>query len=309
MSISFGSDPELMLVGKDGIQSAIGVVQGSIENRIRIKGHEFYYDNVLAECAVKPGTSKKEVLNNFRECLQIYAEMVKPFKLAAIASYIFPDSQLTHPDARKVGCAPDNCAYELKQVDPPKEMISSGNLRSCGGHVHIGSELLKGDGAEPILVIYMLDLFVGVPSLYLDRDITSARRRMLYGQAGRYRVKPYGLEYRSLGNFWLTTPRLTSLVYDLCVFAHEFVESGKAWELWEFDIEVFFNTENLSNAWKCNAYDPALMRKVINNGNKEEALSLLELAKGLMPEGLRNDLVVAIDKPPDDDMYSAWKIN
>ena len=30
-------------------------------------------------------------------------------------------------------------------------------------------------------------------------------RRKLYGRAGRFRVKPYGLEYRTLDNYWLGT--------------------------------------------------------------------------------------------------------
>jgi hypothetical protein len=114
----------------------------------------------------------------------------------------FPDQELDSEEARRAGCAPDMCAYEMKQKEPPKDLIQNGNLRSCGGHVHLGSELLASDGPEPILAIYMLDLFVGVPSLHLDFDSTSLRRRIIYGQSGRYRTKDYGLEYRSLGNFW-----------------------------------------------------------------------------------------------------------
>jgi hypothetical protein len=304
---TFGSDPELLLTKNGKPQSAIGVIQGTPDNRITIKGHQFYYDNVLAECAIKPGKSKKEVVENFRECFQIYAAMAKPYKLTPQASEIFPDSQLKHEDARKAGCAPDWCAYRQKLMDPPKEAIQSGNLRSCGGHVHLGSETLVSDGPEPIFAIFMCDLFLGVPSLFLDRDPTSARRRGIYGLAGRYRSKDYGVEYRSLSNFWLATPKLTGLIYDLAMFAHDVVEKGKIWEMWSFDIDEFFGDEP-ANAYKCLAYDPKAIQDGINTGDKKLVQPHWELVKKTLPAGLLADLEAALNRGPDDDFYKSWQL-
>lgn len=302
---TLGSDPELLIVKGTKPQSAIGVVQGTAENRIYIKGHAFYYDNVLAECAIKPGRSKKDVVGNFREALEIYAKMVRPFKLKPQACCDFPDSQLRHEDARKVGCAPDWCAYEVKLKEPPKEAIQNGNLRSCGGHIHLGSDLLASDGPEPILAIYLLDLFVGVPSLWLDKDPTSARRRAIYGHAGRYRSKDYGLEYRSLSNFWLTSPDLVGLIYDLCKFTHDYLEDGRGWDLWKFDEEVFYDTTELSEAWTC-SYDTAMLRKAINFGDQKLAEPLLKLAMDQMPKTLRTNVQAMMDRAEDGDFYANW---
>jgi hypothetical protein len=36
----------------------------------------------------------------------------------------------------------------------------------------------------------------------------------MYGQAGAFRIKPYGMEYRVLSNAWLQTPELMGWVYD-----------------------------------------------------------------------------------------------
>lgn len=305
--VSFGADPELLLTKQSKPYSAIGVIQGGPDNRIKVKGHSFFYDNVLAECAIKPGKSKKEVINNFRECLQIYADMVKPFKLTPQASINFPESQLRHPDARKAGCAPDNCAYAMKQMEPPKEAMENGNLRSCGGHIHLGSNLLVSDGPEPILAIYALDLFVGISSLFLDRDPTAARRRALYGAAGRFRTKDYGIEYRSLSNFWLESPKMTELIYDLCIFSHDFVEQKKMWNYWEFSEEILYSTTDLSKAWTCKGYNVDQLRNGINISDKKMIVSHFDLAKNVMPKGLQADLQKMIDRP-ESNFYQNWDL-
>lgn len=306
---SFGSDPEFLVVACDEPQSAIEIVGADSQHRIKKSGHEFYYDNVLAECAIKPGYSKSEVLENFRECICLYQQLVEPFSLKAQASAYFADAQLKHPDARKVGCAEERCAYLMQPVESPTYAITNGNLRSCGGHIHLGSELLASDGPEPILTIYMMDLFLGIPSLWLDRDPTSHQRRALYGQAGRFRAKKYGVEYRSLGNFWLQSPEMVSLIYDLSMFVQDFVESQRAWGLWEFDEDICCLTEDLSLAWYCRGYDQKLLQKAINQSDKILAEPFLKLAKEYLPDSLRSDLERAIDRPQDVELLQAWNVS
>ena len=301
--ITFGTDAEFMIRDGGKYRSAIGIVQGTNENRISLKGHEYYYDNVMAECAVKPSKNKKQTLKNITECLRLYSEMVDPFKLIAQASQEYPNSELTHPHAKIAGCEPDFCVYAMEMIDPPREKIRTGNLRTCGGHVHLGSKMLQADGPEPIRVIQMADLFLGVSSLWLDADETSPARRRLYGQAGRYRVKAYGIEYRSLGNFWLKNRELVSWVYDTCMFIHSFVESGEASKLWDFDIEVLYNGGEQSDAWKCTAYDPHRLKYAIDSSDKDAAKEYYDLAQSLMPSALKDELNRIIDSSLTCDNY------
>lgn len=318
MKFTFGSDPEFM-VTKDGKYfNAAGLVQGDAERRINIKGHEFYFDNVMAECAVKPGSTRKEVIDNFRECLAIYADMVRPFKLHIQGSQEYSREQIELwpswmdptkeecPPGLKVGCSPDWCAYAMKMMDPPKAIMQNGSLRSCGGHIHLGAPIAQNQTPDSIRVIYMLDLFLGIPSLWLDTDPTAARRRSLYGQAGRFRPKDYGLEYRSLSNFWLANPELVGLIYDLCEFALEFVESGKAGKMWEFDEEVFFSSENLSDAWTNRYYDTKVLRQVIDDGDGYLGHAFYLTVKDLLPKKLWDAIQKCIGS--NRDLYSAWKL-
>lgn len=304
---TFGSDPEFMLFLDNTPRSAIGVIQ-SIEKKFHKNGHEFYYDNVLAECAIKPGESKEKVIENFRDCLQIYTSLVKPYQLVAQASATFDDNQFGHPDSRKVGCAKDMCAYLMRLMDGPLKKIMEGNERSCGGHIHLGSEILASDGPEPILAVLLLDLFLAVPSLWLDKDPTSSKRRSLYGQAGRYRVKSYGIEYRTLGNFWLQSPEIVGLIYDLSMFVIDLVDSGKAWDFWDFDLERFLETDNLSDAWTCKLYDPVLLQQGINETNKDKVISHFNLMQSYLPLDLQKRLTKMIEASFPKNLMENWTL-
>lgn len=306
---TFGTDPEFM-VTKDGQPvSAIGIVPGDLANKVSVSGHEFYADNVLAECAVKPGSTAPEIIGNIRECLGIYADMVKPYRLEARASAHFPDDQMLDPAARIAGCAPDTCIYKHQKKKPPAKIIKDTNFRSCGGHIHIGDELIKAGGVEAMQFVYLLDLFVGVPSIFLDNDPTSIARRSLYGQAGRYRrKKEYGLEYRSVSNFWLRSPALVRLMYNLCDFTLDMVKSGKADGYWSFDIDKFVETGKHAGAWECLQYKPSQIQKAINTGDKKLAQPLFEIAKGAMSKGLCQEIAKLVESPPPDDLYVNWNL-
>jgi hypothetical protein len=54
-----------------------------------------------------------------------------------------------------------------------------------------------------------MDLFVGLPSTILDED---DQRKNVYGTPGRFRLKPYGVEYRSLSNYWIKDGYLIDMV-------------------------------------------------------------------------------------------------
>lgn len=306
---TFGSDPEFMLFDNTEPKSAIGVVDGCVESRIEKNGHSFYYDNVLAECAIEPGRNREEVVANFRDCFKIYAKMVQPYRLTPRASAYFSNRELSHEDAKKVNCDRDTCAYTMRTMQGPVEAILNGNLRSCGGHIHAGAEILREDGAEPVLFIYMMDLFLGMPSLWLDHDPTSSQRRQLYGQAGRYRVKDYGMEYRSLGNFWLESPSLVELVYDITMFCIQFVECGDAWKLWEFDFDKFLGSTEFSSAWTCKAYDAKKLMNAINNSDKNSGSEFMKLAESLMPKDLFNRITESINRTQHTDFYESWELS
>lgn len=307
MEFTFGTDPEFLLARDGKYVSAIGVVAGNTDNRIKVSGHEFYYDNVLAECAVKPGATRAEAVANVRECLRIYARIVRPHRLAPRASHTYPDDQLRHKHAREVGCNKEWCAYTLRIIPPPKKLMAQSGFRTAGAHVHLGGGGPLRNAWEKPFVVYMLDLFLALPSVFLDKDESSPARRRMYGQAGSHRDKPYGLEYRALGPFWLGSPARVELVWDICDFVLSFVAGGGHKKFWSVN-ESLLDGEDPSLAYHCHGYDSGLLRETINTSDKGHAEQFMQFIRKYLPGNVAQD-IRAHDARPEPDFYKEWGLD
>lgn len=224
-----GSDPELMLRNKQTKElcSAIPIIPEGKTNprKLEKKGdNAVQHDNVLIEFNTTPAEGKDFFVKNVGSVLKTIDEIVAAAgaELVLRASAEFPEAELEHPDARVFGCDIDYNAWTLGPniIDAEAPFRP---FRSAGGHLHVGghadSPELKEVLDDPygkLRVVKALDIFVGIPSIFLDKDPTSAARRQLYGGAGAHRPKDYGVEYRATSAWWLNSPKHTELVYDLC---------------------------------------------------------------------------------------------
>jgi len=316
MKFSMGSDPEFMLQTPSGqFVSAIGIVPGTKYTRHHIGPHEYYYDNVMAECAVAPASSKEGMVANFRDCFQKFAGLVRPYRLLPRASQDYPVSELAHDDAKSIGCDPEYCVYDLTNASPPTEEFQTGTLRTAGGHVHLGAKIAQ-DEFGSIFTIRMLDLFLGIPSIYIDPDRTTKRRKKLYGKAGRYRQPAHGVEYRSLGNFWLWSPTFVELVFDICEFTLDFVEQGRYLDFWTINYERLQSDEawnepdfSPADCYHCHGYDLQNMRLAIDEMDKKRGRKYLRMCKELMPASLFARIDRLSEEPTIyEGFYKVWRL-
>ena len=285
MNWLLGSDPELMLIDASGnLRSAIGVIDGTKERPLQLEDGMAQHDNVNAEFGITPAKNEDEWVNRHRNVLvQLDSLIGDSLKLAVIASADFPESELNCEAARKFACDPDFNPYSV-DVNTIPEGAADGTLRSCGGHIHFGSDMFKkfDDILEGVKV---MDIFLGIPSLLLDKDPTSTRRRELYGCAGAHRPKSYGFEYRPLGNFWISNPHLTALV----------------WKLSRDGIEAFANGH-------VSGINKNAIRATIDAGRLDKAE---EAMKGFIIPLLGEDTKELMDRClqlPHSNIYESWEI-
>lgn len=317
MEFSFGTDPEFILCDEIGkVRSAIGVVPGTRSKRAKVGGDSFFHDNVLAECTVEPACDRLGAIGNIRRAITTYAEMVRPLRLTNLQCQRFPDSEMRHRDARRSGCEREYCAYSMGAVSPKhvSDAFRNGNTRTAGGHVHIGTGL--GASHEScVMLVRVLDLVLGLASIVMDSSPGSRDRRRLYGSAGRYRQPPHGVEYRTMGNFWLASPALVGIVFDICRECVRLCEEGVHNELWRVDRERLESDEfwngggDPADCHECVAYDQRLLRSLFDMG-REQAMSegreIFGLAFSLLPRETAEAVVEAGRRSYD--MYEEWGI-
>jgi len=294
--VSFGSDPEFLLVDLDGnYRSAIDVIPGTKEDKVNLgNGHFAFYDNVLAEVNISPGNSAKECIEKFRDCFQRLVKLVGTnLRLKVQASQIYPRNECQHPDAKVFGCDPEYNIYlrneegRVMRVDPPVA-DKNNTFRSAGGHIHIGHELAL-PWHNPIAVIQMMDILVGLPAVLMDNDPTSLARRKLYGGAGTHRLcLEYGVEYRSLSNFWVSSPELVETMYNLSNLVIQLIG--------ENEHEKVFQSLNLEQ-----------IPIAINNNKKLEARKLLEQVNKYIPKEILKK-IEQLSKNKTIDFYKSWRI-
>lgn len=310
---TFGCDPEVMLVDNNGkLVSAIGILPDK-DDALPKDGNKFYFDNMLAEIAVKPASTKKEAIENIRLALKGLCECVKPFKIEIKASANYPKKEINCFDAVRASCEPEWNVYTLKENYLPDENVDliNGNyqfktpFRSAGGHIHLGSEKLY-DSIFAFATVRMMDLFIGIPSLFLDKDPSSKERRKIYGHAGSHRIPDHGLEYRALGNFWLTSPRHVSLIYDLTSFVFEFVDKKEHENFLEIN-ESLLDEEDQSLAYNCFGFDCKSLTECIDNWDMVNAEKFMLFIKNYLPE----ELILEIEELSKEEIknpYVEWNL-
>jgi hypothetical protein len=227
MKIKLGCDPELFLANASGkLMASCGLIGGTKDHPMPLPlgaGYAVQEDNVAIEFNIPPASNAEEFQNSIKNTLQHLMErvgMLYEFKILNLSAASFPKDQLESQAAQEFGCDPDYNAWTLKRNPKPKAEDEC--LRSCGGHVHVGF-----DGPlDKVKLIRAMDLFLGVPSVFMDKE--GAKRRELYGKPGAFRDKPYGVEYRTLSNFWVFGDRLPKWVFDNTEKAVNAVESRLA---------------------------------------------------------------------------------
>ena len=224
--ISIGCDPEFFVVeARDGTPwSAVDLVPGSKREPYKVTGGAVQVDGLALEINTDPAYTRQEFMTNIATVMHDIGTFLPPhLKIAHGLPYLeFPQNVLDMqpPHALELGCEPDYNAYTGLPNPRPNGTV---NFRTAAGHIHIGWEAgvadPYGDKAHFRMcceLVKQLDYYIGLWALRWDPD---NRRRSLYGAAGAFRAKSYGLEYRTPSTAWLASEHLQAWIFDAAMKA------------------------------------------------------------------------------------------
>lgn len=224
-NVKLGADPEVFLIDTNTgkVISAEGIIGGTKDSPKKISevGHCVQEDNVMAEFNIPPAIDKESFSKDIQFVIDYLNESTHTNTKVLIAASAELESHfLETPQAKMFGCDPDFNVWLRGINESPS---SESTLRTCGGHIHIGYENPEMEKSEEI--IRFMDLYLGVPSILMDTD---TRRREMYGKAGCFRFKSYGVEYRTLSNFWVASNELREWAFENTMLAVKAVNNKDA---------------------------------------------------------------------------------
>lgn len=216
--ILIGADPELFVGDGSGVFiNGHGLIPGNKAEPLRVKNGAVQVDGMALEFNIDPASSREEFVSNVFSVKEQLKSMLKSGMTLLDVPVVefskeFFDQQ---PDpSKEMGCDPDFNAWTYSYNPSPE----GGTLMRTGaGHIHIGWTEDE-DISNPYFfeeccdLVKHLDSTVGLWTVIVDPD--SSPRRKLYGAAGAFRPKPYGLEWRVPSNFWTKSPELAGEIYD-----------------------------------------------------------------------------------------------
>lgn len=234
-TITIGADPEMFIRERLGNRTPVschGLIRGDKQNPWPVPGGAIQVDGLAAEININPARTRKEFMENISQVMQgLRAELPSPFEIAHGVPFMEFDSEylMRQPmESLELGCDPDYDAY-TGNANPRPDGYQT--FRTAAGHLHIGWEAgVKKPYADKEHfqlcrdMAIQLDYYVGIYSLLWDPD---NRRRSMYGGAGAFRAKSYGMEYRTPSTAWVADERLQAWVFDAAMLAATDYFAGK----------------------------------------------------------------------------------
>ena len=230
MTIKIGADPELFLFNtkSEEVINAFGIIPGTKSRPFKVKRGAVQVDGIALEFNINPATSEDAFVRNTTVVMKQLRGMLPKgtdYKIKSAVNISRAFLEQAPAASLELGCEVDYSAYSrlatpLVIVQP--EIIRDKSFRTAAGHIHIG---WRDDNIEPLdpthfaecqMVAQQLDMFLAVPFVDIDPIQNAQQRRSLYGKAGSFRPKSYGIEYRVLSNHWLTSKDYIRHIYRTC---------------------------------------------------------------------------------------------
>ena len=231
-NFTIGCDPEIFLKKNNKGHSCFGLIPGDKQNPFKTDGGAVQVDGMAAEFNTDPvpiHNFDEFNANIIKQLKFLRNEIPKEYSLSIVPVMDFDKKHMDEqPEAAKeLGCDPDYNAYTLKPNPRPEG--ASVYFRSGAGHIHYGwGADIPTDNEDHLKIcanfVKCLDATVGLFMTFIDRE---PRRRELYGKAGAFRPKSYGVEYRTPSNVWIINRDTRKLIHALSKKTIDLASNGR----------------------------------------------------------------------------------
>lgn len=250
MTILVGCDPEVFVKQGGMFKSAHGLIKGDKKSPQPVRNGAVQVDGMALEFNINPAATEREFVLSVQDVFAQMCAMVPDYEVVAVPVAEFTEEYMKQQpeEAKELGCDPDFNAWANGRANDKPD--GDRPFRTASGHVHIGwTNGVDIDSPDHLRnchsVVKQLDFYLGLPSLMYDQD---TKRRSMYGKAGAYRPKSYGVEYRTLSNRWLSSEKLMGWVFRTTQKAVEAVMNGDNLVDQYGDIQHIINTSDVKGA-------------------------------------------------------------
>ena len=169
-------------------------------------------DGLAIEFPVKPENHYGRLVENLETMLlatRIAVQNTFGFALTCAPIVNFAKAYKIRPELRVFGCNPDQSIY-TGNIGKPDIDPTTISWRTSGGHFHFSCGVTEMSDIQTFILL--ADLTLGLGDVLLDHSELAQRRRDIYGQPGKFRIQPHGVEYRTCSSVWVRT-NITRLLF------------------------------------------------------------------------------------------------
>lgn len=255
---TIGADPELFVKKHRVYVAATGLVEGDKQKPFAVDNGAVQVDGLALEFNIAPSSNFNDFNNNIVSVVGQLKNLVKQKDSSlSFSKEPWVDFPMDYYDSlsdeqKTLGCDPDFNAYTGEENPSPMDNVALRNRRGAAGHIHIGwGQGIPVDHPDHIEIcrsfVRKLDRVLGLVMIAMEPD---AVRKSVYGMAGAFRPKSYGVEYRVPSNVWVFNKTYRAIVFAAVKLAIEDEACGKSrlTEIKEDHLREMINTNDYEGA-------------------------------------------------------------
>lgn len=231
-----GADPEFFVSESGVVLPAIGMVDGDKYNPLACLRGAMQVDGLALEFNIEPAATAQEFNRNIMTVKMLTlakarANTGKKLRISKEIEHNFGVEEFKKlpAESKRLGCAP-SYTYQggISNIHRSQE---TSPIRVVGGHIHLGwtegADIAANSVhyrdcarlAKVLDILVQVRLFKHLHSKMSKGGFASfinaeVNRKNRYGRWGEFRPKTYGMEYRSLSNFWIHSEELRTLTFE-----------------------------------------------------------------------------------------------